>query len=333
MSSAPRKNLFVRLQYLALCALFVNVLSTGCKKVADEENLEERSDGLVYKIGASKPFTGIRTKYHKELEGRRKAFEFHYEDGLLKGPSETYYPHGITERKGEYVVIPKKGSVKHGKFFSWRQNGTLVHRKTYKNGELHGPHLLYHDKWSAEKREASGQGNQLEEDGTIQEEINYVNGLAEGPYRRLQIDGGLLETGSYRGGKFDGEQVYYFHSIRRLLIKDHQGLNRPVQFSATEEGFGQATARAIFIKESTPLSRNPEKKPVSVASFEGDGNFLTIVWHTGQDESISWSDVSKPRPKYRREWRNGKVTKTTWYDPDDERFLFQEDAPSVFSSQ
>ena len=333
MSSTPRKKLFFRLLFLGFCTLVLNILTSGCSKLAEEDNLEERSDGLVYKIGSKAPFTGIRIKFHEELEGRRKAYEFHYEGGLLNGPSETYYLHGITESKGEYIVIPQKGSVKHGTFYSWRKNGTLVHKKSYKHGELHGPQILYHDKWTEEKREASGNGNQPAEDGIIQEKINYVNGLKDGPYERLQRDGSLLETGSYRNGQFDGEQVYYFPSIRGLAVKDHLGFNRPGEFPASAEGFTRAKARANSLYESIPLSRNPEKKPASVAGFDADAKLLTIVWNTEQDEAISWNDISKPRPKYRRVWQNGKVTKTSWHDPQDQRFLFQKNPSPGLSSQ
>ncbi len=328
--TAHRKpNLY--LLALALLVAALNFLGSGCEKVVQGENLEERADGLLYEKGSKEPFTGIWTKYHEVLEGQRKAFYIHYEKGLPQGSFETFYPHGITETSGEYIVAPHKGSLKHGEFLAWRENGTRISKKLYENGELNGPYFMYHDKWNKEEREASGIGNQPENDATIQYEANYKNGALDGPYHRLNKDGSLLESGSYHEGKLDGEQIFYYPKIHLLAIRDHRDFLRPTRFPAIEEGYDEAASQARSIHESTPLSHNPEGRPISVVGFDPNGKFLTILWTTQQAEKASWSELSEPRRKYLRRWEKGKVLQTTWFDPDGERVIFEGSETSAIS--
>ena len=317
--TAHRKHNF-RHHPLAFTLAALSLLGIGCENEVQEWNLEEHEDGLLYEKGAHEPFTGIWTQYHMVLGGHRKALSIHYEKGLPQGPFETFYPHGITKQSGGYVVVPHKGSVKHGKFLAWRENGTLIYEKFYKEGELHGPYLLCHDKWSEEKRKADEVGNQPENDITVEYEVKYQNGLPHGEFRRLDRDGNLIESGTYQEGAFDGEQAFYYPTIHLLAIRDHRNLLRPTRFPATVKGYEIATAQATSIAESTP--HNPDNQPVHVAGYGANGELLTTLWNTQQTEK-SWSELSKPRPKYLRKWRVGKVLQTIWLDPDGKQIVLK----------
>ena len=316
MRSKPRKK---RNKCLALSSCLLTALAlteTGCEKVAEEEHLEVRN-GLLYEIGADEPFTGNWTTYYEVLEGRRRHKDFHYENGLPQGPFETFYPHGITETRGSFVIDPEKNrSLKQGEFLAWRENGTLIHKKFYKNGELEGPYFLYHDKWIDEKDKEASNGNQLAKDAVIMEQAEYGNGLRNGPYSRFQKSGHLQESGSYYDGLLDGHQTIYYPSIHHLRIRDHRDLLLSSRYPANSEGFSKVSKHAYDIEESLALDHNPEGRPMSIEGFDATQKFLAVLWTTHKTEALSSNDLEKSRPKYLRAWQSGQRKQSTWFDFD-----------------
>ncbi|MFP6901250.1 MAG: hypothetical protein VCA36_09925, partial [Opitutales bacterium] len=252
MWSAILKKRPVSVSVPVILLTALSLVESGCTQATEEADLEQRADGLLYKIGSNEPFTGVRTKHHEVLDGRRKAYEIHYDKGLPKGPFDIFYPHGITKKKGIYIISNQE-SVRHGEFTEWRKNGTLIYKKSYRNGKLHGSFRLFHDKWSGEKRKASEEENQTVNDATIEYEATYRNGLPEGRYSRYQKNGSILEEGLYREGKFEDQQIYYYPKIELLAIRDPSNLHSGY-FSATKEGFIEASEQALSLHVST-LSR------------------------------------------------------------------------------
>jgi len=277
---APWINLFLAALIVAGVAF-----SSGCEQGTSEKKLELREDGLLYEIGEDEPFTGIRIKYYSKDEresddGEFKKYEIHYKDGLKDGSFVSYHPNGIQMNKGRFEVIDNE-SVKVGTFIAWRKNGTLEFEKNFENGELHGSYVKYHNHWVGGKSDDSEPVNQSEEEAKRKYEANYENGLREGNYAYYQLDGSKLETGSFKQGKPHGTQKLYFPSIHLLAIKDHKGL-RPTEFPATKEGFEEASAQALAIQESTPLSHNTEGKPISVVAFDANKTLLRVLWNVPQ---------------------------------------------------
>ena len=295
---------------IMLMAMYIFLL--GCKQTAEDTDLEERN-GLLFQIGSQEPFTGVRTKHHKILDGTRKAFEIHYEKGLAKGQFKTFYPHGIKKQEGQHIVLNQK-SVRDGVFTKWRKNGTLEYKKSYLNGELHGAFRLFHDKWPDEKRKTAEEPNQTVDDATDEYEVTYHHGIPEGSYNRYQINGSKLEEGSYSEGKFNGDQVHYFPQIEFLVIREPGKATYPKSFPANEDGLAKAVELAQSIHHST-LSRNPEELPTSVLGLADNKKFMAILWQTDQGDKPSWAELSKPRQKYRRTWENGQLSNVTWFDP------------------
>jgi antitoxin component YwqK of YwqJK toxin-antitoxin module len=307
---------------LVVCSFItlVTLLGSGCEKIAEEANLEERN-GFVYEIGSDEPFTGNWVKYHKVLEGSRKAFEIHYENGLPQGPFETFYPHGIVETQGSYVIAPKGNrSLKHGTFLAWRKNGTLRHKKIYKNDKLDSICLEFHNTWKDTKDKEANNGNQRPKDAVVKLQVEYANGLREGSYscfqKKLVPDGKQMpiESGWYQGGKLHGEQTFFYPTINHFRIRDHRKLLQVKRYPATKESFREIVEQAYAIKDSLPTDQNSKDQTISVEAFDRDSKLLAVIWNTKQYQKTTSDYLQKSRKKCLRVWEDGQKKQTVWYD-------------------
>jgi hypothetical protein len=81
-----------------------------------------------------------------------------------------------------------------------------------------------------------------EEDGTIFQEMTYVNGIADGPYRSYWPNGLLDAQGQYVNGMQEGEWIFQ--------VKNH---DKPIMIIYFEEGKEVINWDFVF-KRTLPLS-------------------------------------------------------------------------------
>lgn len=66
----------------------------------------------------------------------------------------------------------------------------LMTTENYKTGKLHGKRTVFY------------------RSGNVAEESNYVEGIKQGPYKKLTEKGVVLEESNYKNGQFDGLAIY-----------------------------------------------------------------------------------------------------------------------------
>ena len=74
-------------------------------------------NGIVYKMGSDRPFTGTHLDFYKNGQLTEKN---NYKNGKFHGPREGYLQNGQLE------------------WFENYKNGQLIERNNYKNGKFHG---------------------------------------------------------------------------------------------------------------------------------------------------------------------------------------------------
>ncbi len=113
---------------VSLCmVLFVSFVS--CTQEVQERQTVERN-GLLYKMGEDRPFTGIVIGRGRE-DYRRTAYDFRkgYKKGVLDGETVFLYPNGKLESK-----IPYKNGVVSGFMVRYWPNGRLKARIHFVDG-------------------------------------------------------------------------------------------------------------------------------------------------------------------------------------------------------
>ncbi len=112
--------------------------------------LEER-DGLVFKAGATSPYTGRHSSFY---DNGRQAAELYFRDGLKHGPHTMWDVDGIKEGELHY----EQGEL-NGDHTIWYKSGRKNSERHYKDGESHGLWTL----WKA--------------DGTISRQLCFQHGV------------------------------------------------------------------------------------------------------------------------------------------------------------
>ena len=116
----------------------------------------------IYTING-KPFTGIATAYHSNLENPFDLSKFKtrttFKQGRKNGPIEWFYKNGQLGSRGKL-----KNGVPNGLWEYYYENGKLWMRGNYKNGEKDGPWEGFHD------------------NGQLSWIGNYKNNKLEGPW-------------------------------------------------------------------------------------------------------------------------------------------------------
>ena len=111
-------------------SLLILLLFTGCfLNTAENVQLEKR-DGIVYRVGENKPFTGTMKSFHSN--GKLAVIE-KFKNGKNNGKVKKYYEDGSLSTEYSY----KNGSL-HGKYVDFYENGKLQREIEFKNGKKHG---------------------------------------------------------------------------------------------------------------------------------------------------------------------------------------------------
>lgn len=98
----------------------------GCSKTVDKDKLQQRSDGLVYEVNASEPFTGNAIE---EIYGVQRTNEI-YINGKKEGECVYFHDNG----KKAVVKTFKNGRLM-GDYKSWDRDGQQLMEATFNENE------------------------------------------------------------------------------------------------------------------------------------------------------------------------------------------------------
>ncbi|MBL7471390.1 toxin-antitoxin system YwqK family antitoxin [Robertkochia sediminum] len=135
---------------------------------------------LVKKSSVYDPLNGKKVSYYDD---GTISSEYTLVNGLIEGASKMYHENGALKTKGNY-----RGGLADGKFQEFDEVGNLVFEWTMKKGERNGKLIKYVD-------------------NRIDQEITYVNGIAQGESVDYYYDEGQLrfkEFGSYMDDEREG---------------------------------------------------------------------------------------------------------------------------------
>jgi antitoxin component YwqK of YwqJK toxin-antitoxin module len=137
-------------------------------------------------------------------------FVFYYDNGAPSMVSEykpnkvvyttAYHLNGVAMAQGKYLN-QQKDSI----WWYFNDVKEVVRREEYVNGKLHGTVTKYFTNMQGAKPQ-------------ILEEVNYVNGLAQGTWKRYYRDGKVQVEGNYKDGKEQGKETWYYPSGKVEII-------------------------------------------------------------------------------------------------------------------
>lgn len=190
---------------------------------------------------------GIHNSYYKS-GGIMSISDYDKENG------NTYYkylyPNGQMQTQGWY-----KGGVKHGEWRYYYIDGTLEATRFYHKDQLHGTQENFRVDGNIESYTTYKYGEAIEEayyntnkeiyetvdfkaaektyklvthyqNGNIQTEINYVNGLHHGPYKLYNFYGTVVASGNYNNGSQHGEWNWYYDDGKIRISEGYLNGNR-----------------------------------------------------------------------------------------------------------
>ena len=178
---------------------------------ADEKTGEWKSysyDGKLTEINVFKngKLDGLTKLYDDnekllaEIEyksGKASSFKYFSESGSVIKEAKSASGKVYVENYNELRIKTSEGSVdRENRVGEWKfyyANGTLKEIANYKNGELDGKSVTYH------------------ENGKPDHELVYVDGQAQGYYKKFTKYGVLKEEGYYEDGKLHGPSTRYYN--------------------------------------------------------------------------------------------------------------------------
>ena len=149
---------------LIISVLLIAVISINCGKKYDNGEDLIVKDGLIYKIGDKKPFTG-------KVKGKAndKTIQYEVNNGLKNGEFILFFSNGNIEMKGNIVNNENEGEWKY--FYS---DSRLQLQGNFKDDLVDGRWVWYFP------------------NGILKEEGNYVDGKREGQWLTYNDDGTLF---------------------------------------------------------------------------------------------------------------------------------------------
>ena len=154
-------------------------------------NFVVRTNGVMYRLGADRPFTGLVIERYRERSLKSRTAVGH---GRLNGLSEGWHTNGVLQIR-EYFVQ----GVSHGVRTKWHLNGKKLSEVNILNGKLEGTFLKWHDN---EK---------------LEQEIQLVGGVAQGWSRSWFSSGSLKARVKLEQGKV----------IEQTFFKDNEKSESP----------------------------------------------------------------------------------------------------------
>lgn len=120
------------------------------------------------------------------------------EEGLAS--AKTYFTTGSLMAKGYYL-----NQKKNGTWYYFSIDKLLIAKEVYLNGELHGMSYKYFP-------------TEIGQQPIVLETVNYVNGLAQGEWKRYFKDGKVQVKGNYLDGLESGECTWYTTSGKVEIV-------------------------------------------------------------------------------------------------------------------
>lgn len=143
-----------------------------------------------------------RPRYEGTFDHGKETGVFKFFDDTKKG--DVVATRDFTANDGSSYTIfydQNKNKVSEGKEVGKAREGewkyyhkaskVLMTLENYKNGKLQGLRTVYYP------------------NSKIAEEMNYVNGLKDGIYKKYGQNGTLLEQSTYKNNEYNGEAVFY----------------------------------------------------------------------------------------------------------------------------
>lgn len=124
-------------------------------------------------------------------------------NGLKQGLWKEQFP----DEKFEYAIISYVNDIKQGEFSAFLKDNVLYMIGNYKNGKLHGTHIIYYPNGQIKiKRNfvdglESGTKYTYNEDGSLYSVVNYKDGELHGSYFKYDSEGDLKWYVEYKNGE------------------------------------------------------------------------------------------------------------------------------------
>lgn len=136
----------------------------------------------------------------------------------------------VTKKDGSGKMIEQgilRGGQKDGPWTIFHENESIKSVTSYVNGILNGAHLEFNNRGQLEKRVEYLDNNFHGLYGEYKygrplKEINYIQGVQEGPFRIWNDMGKLKQRGTNKKGKLDGTLDYFDDEENKIMSYEYK---------------------------------------------------------------------------------------------------------------
>jgi antitoxin component YwqK of YwqJK toxin-antitoxin module len=204
IASLPSLNKLINIQYpkgesvmstfkpttIIYCIILI-ISGSGNPQVVVDANGVQKREGLVYKIGQKKPYTG---KVIEWSSNGWKWSEKNYKKGEEEGLQSMWYENGKIRSEESY-----RSGVKEGMSIDYYETGQKQVEGGYISGEKQGHWIWWHP------------------NGLKKEEGNYYNDDPQGLWTAWYMNEQKSFQGNYKYGKRDGLCTWWFENGQKKI--------------------------------------------------------------------------------------------------------------------
>ena len=276
--------------------------------------LEQREDGLIYKIDEDSPYTGVNHTYYENgqkkeeshaVEGRpegshttwyengKKKTQGNLEQGLPHGPYTTWYENGNKEQELNFVK-----NIYEGVYVLYFENGQPSETGTYEKGNLHGQIIFWDEEGNFTESRIYENGELLETSTTPPENLSEVANSLTTDLQDHEAPAATEET-------FDLENN-----------NDAASLNTQLKESFHANGVKKMEAHYVDEKLNGPSTLwNEYGQKIIIINYKEDKRHgLLTRWHNNGQKKIEINYIDNKRDGEMTFWNeNGDVKKILTY--------------------
>ena len=277
--------------------------------------LEQREDGLVYKINGDSPYTG---EHHTYFESGQKKEESQVLEGQFHGSFVVYFENGNKKEVGS-----REAGILHGAYTTWFENGNKKQEVNLVKNIFDGPYRIYfengqlNETGTYEKGNLHGQIIFWDEEGNFTESRTYENGeLLETsttpPENLAEVVNSLTADSQDYEAPAPTEETFDLENNN-----DAASLNAQLKESFHDNGVKKMEAHYVDgkLNGSSTLWNEYGQKIITVNYKEDKRHGLLTRWHNNGREKIEINYTDDKRDGEMTFWNeNGEIKKTLTYN-------------------
>ncbi|HNV69645.1 MAG TPA: tetratricopeptide repeat protein [Candidatus Ozemobacteraceae bacterium] len=271
------------------------VIGDGSEPTVIEGTLSPRQDGLFYRSGEEKPYTGWMYSSNPNHPPETLTVIWHYLNGTRHGWEFRFNKSNDGKQGSIHSICEYKNGKPDGVVLRYHENGKLASQEGNLDGRQHGPAKSWFENgqlWQ-ERAYKNGERDGLEkcwfQNGKQNSEQSYTDGKLNGPSTMWYENGNMRETGEYTLVDKNGEKRSEKHGLWKEFREEDGTLSAEKVYDKGEMN------RDTWYNKSGVKTKETMYAPgrhALIVTFDEASGFPASLYmqkdHTSHGTSIRW---------------------------------------------